>query len=94
MATAPAQPSVESMTNAAQAFVDSLTAAQRERTTYEYMDAERIFWYYPPINRHGLPLRDMTAGQRELAYALMRTRLDGAFLRAGSGDHRPRADPR
>ena len=75
MATAPAQPSVESMTNAAQAFVDSLTAAQRERTTYEYMDAERIFWYYPPINRHGLPLRDMTPAQRELAYTLMRTGL-------------------
>ena len=35
------------------------------------MDGERMYWYYPPINRHGLALRDMDANQRELAFALL-----------------------
>ena len=35
------------------------------------MDGERFFWYYPPLNRHGLPLLEMDAGQRKLAYAIM-----------------------
>ncbi len=39
------------------------------------MDGERIFWYYPPLNRHGLPLRDMDPKQRELAHAVMAARL-------------------
>ncbi len=59
------------MRAAAVEFVNSLDADQRARTVYEYMDGERIFWYYPPTNRHGLPLRDMTEAQRSLALALM-----------------------
>ena len=47
------------MAKAAASFVDSLSDDQRDKTIYEYMDGERIFWYYPPVNRHGLPLRDM-----------------------------------
>ena len=49
----------------------SLNAEQRARATYHYMDGERVFWYYPPLNRHGLALRDMTQEQRTLAFALM-----------------------
>ena len=39
------------------------------------MTASGIFWYYPPMNRHGLMLRDMNEEQRRLAYALMATGL-------------------
>ncbi len=53
----------------------SLSAEQRAKATYHYMDGERVFWYYPPLNRHGLPLRDMTQEQRTLAFALMATGL-------------------
>ncbi len=67
--------SIEAMTTAATAFVASLDDQQRAKTVYDYLDGERIFWYYPPTNRHGLPLRDMTASQRELAYELMRAGL-------------------
>jgi hypothetical protein len=52
-------------------FVDSLSAEQKAKTTFHYNDGERIFWYYPPMNRHGLPLRDMDENQRKLAYELM-----------------------
>ena len=61
----------ERMTEACHAFLDSLSPEQRERTTYDYLDGERLFWYYPPLNRHGLSLRDMDAKQRRLAYAVM-----------------------
>ena len=62
---------VGQITDAAKAFVGSLNAEQKAKATFEYMDGERIFWYYPPMNRHGLALRDMEPAQRELAMAVM-----------------------
>ena len=75
MAIAHKQGSAAGMTKAAERFVESLSGDQRDKTVYEYMDGERIFWYYPPVNRHGLPLRDMDDDQRQLAYSLMETGL-------------------
>ena len=63
------------MRAAALTLLSSLDAAQKSAISYSYYDGERIFWYYPPLNRHGLLLRDMTEPQRELAYALMATGL-------------------
>jgi hypothetical protein len=60
---------------AARRFLDSLTAEQKSRATFEYMDGERMYWYYPPINRHGLALRDMDQNQRGLAMSLLETGL-------------------
>ena len=65
----------QQMGAAAQRFLDSLTEAQQAKATFEYMDGERMYWYYPPINRHGLALRDMDAHQRQLAMALLETGL-------------------
>ncbi len=66
---------VTKMNEAGARFLESLDADQRAKTTYPYLDGERVFWYYPPMNRHGLPLRDMDANQRDLAYSLMATGL-------------------
>ena len=63
------------MARACNAFLASLSAEQAAKTCYQYEDGERIFWYYPPTNRHGLALRDMTAEQRTLAFDLMSTGL-------------------
>ncbi len=63
------------MRDAVSAFLDSLSTDQAERTRFDYLDGERIFWYYPPANRHGLPIRDMDEEQRKLAYAVMATGL-------------------
>ena len=63
------------MVEACRSFLDSLTPHQKTKATYDYMDGERLFWYYPPLNRHGLPLRDMEPLQRELAYRVMATGL-------------------
>ena len=83
MTTAHKHTSAVGMTKAAKSFVESLSGDQRDKTIYEYMDGERIFWYYPPVNRHGLPLRDMDDDQRQLAYTLMETGLtDKSFEKA------------
>lgn len=63
------------MAAAAAAWLDSLAPEQRAKATYEYMDGERVFWYYPPLNRHGLALRDMDDEQRKLAYGIMESGL-------------------
>ena len=63
--------SAQRMTEAANRFLNTLSADQKAKATYEYLDAERIFWYYPPINRHGLPLRDMDDDQRQAAFSLL-----------------------
>jgi hypothetical protein len=62
---------VSQMTEACSNFLNSLNPEQKAKATYSYLDGERIFWYYPPLNRHGLPLREMDAQQRKLAYAVM-----------------------
>ena len=59
------------MREAAAKFLDSLSVDQKSQATFQYMDGERIFWYFPPMNRHGLMLLDMEPAQREDAYALM-----------------------
>ena len=83
MATQHKRASAAGMAKAATRFVESLSGDQRDKTIYEYMDGERIFWYYPPVNRHGLPLRDMDDDQRQLAYTLMETGLtDNSFNKA------------
>ena len=71
------------MKAAALKFVGTLTAEQKAKTVYHELDGERIFWYYPPLNRHGLPLRDMSEEQRGLAYALMKSGLsESAYKRS------------
>lgn len=63
------------MVDSARRWLASLDAPQRTKATYHYLDGERIFWYYPPLNRHGLPLRDMDDRQRALALELLATGL-------------------
>ena len=76
MATVISQPQAATqMAAAARSFLDSLTEAQKAKATFEYMDGERMYWYYPPINRHGLALRDMDQNQRGLAMSLLETGL-------------------
>ena len=39
--------SAADISQAASAFIDALSDEQRQRTIYDFMDGERIFWYYP-----------------------------------------------
>ena len=77
MATQLAHPTTTArMVEACSDFLESLDSAQKDKATYLYEDGERVFWYYAPLNRHGLPLRDMNDEQRKLAYRMIASGLN------------------
>src|SRR5438105_9902597 len=63
--------SVSIMTDAAKAFLASLTPEQRAQAIFPFDADERMNWFYTPVPRKGLPLRDMGPGQKKLATALL-----------------------
>jgi hypothetical protein len=63
--------SVALMTKAANNFLNSLTPEQQAKATYKFEDDERFDWHFIPKERKGLPLREMTPRQKELASALL-----------------------
>jgi len=58
------------MTDAARAYLASLTPEERARGTFPYSSDERLNWHFVPIERKGVALREMTTAQKHLAEAL------------------------
>src|ERR1017187_9965900 len=52
------------MTETANRFLAALTPEQRAKATFPLDDPERVKWFYVPIERKGLPLREMSPYQR------------------------------
>src|SRR5665811_1636531 len=63
--------SASMMTEAANRFLATLTAEQHAKATFPLDDPERVKWFYVPIERKGLPLREMSPYQKHLASALL-----------------------
>lgn len=59
------------MSEAANRFLAALTPEQRAKATFPLDDPERVRWFYVPIERKGLPLREMSPYQKHLASALL-----------------------
>ena len=59
------------MSDAAKAFLASLTPEQKARATFSFTVEERMNWHFIPRERKGLALRDMTPSQKQLAHALL-----------------------
>jgi hypothetical protein len=75
----------DEMARAASAFVAGLTAEQRAKAVFEFDDAERLNWHFIPRERRGLPLKEMTAAQRQLAKALLEAGLgQRGYLKAST----------
>ncbi len=70
-ATTPGQ----EMATAANAFLAALKSDQRGKASFEFKNEERLNWHFIPKERKGLPLKEMTAAQRHLAYGLLNTSL-------------------
>jgi hypothetical protein len=70
-----AEPVGAAFAAAADRFLAALDDRQRRQLEFEFNDAERFDWHYTPRRRNGLPLGEMSAAQRELAFALVRTGL-------------------
>jgi hypothetical protein len=60
---------------AADTFLASLEPEQRSRAVFEFEDAERLNWHFVPRARRGLPLKEMSAEQQELARGILRAGL-------------------
>jgi hypothetical protein len=60
------------MTQAANAFLASLTPEQRTKATLGFEDPERLVWQEAPGVRSGVVLRELNEAQRKLAMNLLR----------------------
>ncbi len=63
------------MLTAADAFLASLSPAQRSKAVFTFEDAERLNWHFVPRARRGLPLKEMSAEQQGLARGILRAGL-------------------
>jgi len=59
------------VTDAAKNFLVALTPEQAGKARFDLKDEERFKWFYVPIERKGLPLREMQPFQKHLASALL-----------------------
>src|SRR2546427_8543743 len=66
---------VEEMSEAANNFLASLTPEQQAKARFELKDDERKNWHFIPKERKGLPIKEMTPAQRNLAHALLASAL-------------------
>ncbi|MEW6302029.1 MAG: DUF3500 domain-containing protein [Verrucomicrobiota bacterium] len=66
-----ARAGVDDMAAAANNLLAALDDAQRGKAVYELKADERLNWHFIPKPRNGLPLKEMTSGQRPLAHALL-----------------------
>jgi uncharacterized protein DUF3500 len=76
--------STERLCEAATAYLRSLTPEQRRRGSFEVTSPAWRQWcnVHPFLMRHGLCLRDLDAGQREAALALVRESMSAAGFEA------------
>lgn len=63
------------MVAAANKFLGTLNAEQKQQATYALTHAERENWNFVPLERQGLPFKKMTTEQHALGLALLRTGL-------------------
>ncbi len=71
---------------AATQFLAALTPDLREKANLKFEDANRFDWHYIPRpgQRKGLPLKEMTAAQREAALKLLATALSAKGMKQSS----------
>ena len=74
-AIAASEKSSSAMAVAAERFLASLSAEQRQQAVFAVDAAERTNWHYIPRERKGLPLKRMNEDQRKLARELLRSGL-------------------
>jgi hypothetical protein len=74
-ATATAETAISQMTKAALDFLSTLDESQKGLATFPLDSEERENWHYVPIDRKGLPFKDMRQDQQHLAYGLLHSAL-------------------
>jgi len=63
------------MTAAANNFLAALSPEQKAKGVFELKSDERLNWHFIPRERKGLPIKEMSPAQRNLAHALLNSGL-------------------
>jgi hypothetical protein len=66
------------LADAANALLASLSPELKKKMTFTLEDAHRVEWFYVPIARKGVPLKELSAPQRKLVHNLLRAGLGQA----------------
>ena len=70
--TAPPTPT---MLNAARTFLADLNPTQKSKAVLPFNSEERFHWFYTPVSRKGIPLKELNPSQQQAALALLRVGL-------------------
>jgi hypothetical protein len=73
--TASAQSPPLTMQGAAGAFLATLEPAQKAKAVLPFNSEERFHWFYTPVSRKGIALKQLNASQRQAGLALLRAGL-------------------
>jgi uncharacterized protein DUF3500 len=68
-------PSTSAMLDAARTFLATLAPAQKSKGMLPFNSEERFHWFYTPVSRKGIPLKELNASQRQAGLALLRAGL-------------------
>src|SRR3984893_12847258 len=66
--TAPPAPT---MRDAARKFLATLDPAQKSKAMLPFNSEERFHWFYTPVSRKGVPLKELNPSQQQAALALL-----------------------
>jgi hypothetical protein len=72
---------VQNIAKAAQSFLEALDDGSRAKATYAFDDNERVRWHWTTpggFPRNGVPLREMTDAQKQLAHTLLAASVSSA----------------
>ncbi len=67
--------STSTMLDAARRFLATLESAQKTKVVLPFNSEERFRWFYTPVSRKGIPLKELNASQQQAALALLRAGL-------------------
>jgi Protein of unknown function (DUF3500) len=70
-----AAPATSTILGAAKAFVATLEPEQKSKAMLPFNSEERFRWFYTPVSRKGIPLKELKPAQRDAALALLRAGL-------------------
>ena len=64
-------PAASAMLDAGRAFLATLDPAQKSKAVLPFNSEERFHWFYTPVPRKGIPLKELSATQQKAALTLL-----------------------
>jgi len=64
-------PPASTMRDAARKFLATLDRAQKSKAMLPFNSEERFHWFYTPVSRKGVPLKELNPSQQQAALGLL-----------------------